>query len=101
MLKSEHYCISRENIAAHELIGLEVRVAQSTDAARKGISGKIVDETKNVFVVEKMDGVEIKLPKAECGFEFSLGNEKVLVDGKKILYRPEQRLKALSRNLHG
>ncbi len=101
MLKSGNYCISRENIMAHEMIGLEVRVAKSTDRGRQGVKGRVVDETKNVFVVENMEGAEMKVPKAECEFEFTLGSEKVLVDGRKILYAPAQRVKALWRGNNG
>ncbi len=78
------------------MIGLNLRVAKSTDRQRIGAQGKVVDETKNVFVVENA-GAEMVLPKNECDFEFDIGNELVLVDGKKIVYRPEQRLKALWR----
>ena len=100
MLKSEKYCITRGNLMAHEMIGLWARVSGSTDKGRQGISGKVVDETRNVFMIES-DGREIAVPKAECGFEFDLGGEKVVVDGRKIVYRPEQRLKALWRELNG
>lgn len=100
MLKGEHYCISRGNIMAHEMIGLSVRVAESTDRARLGITGRVVDETKNVFVIEN-EGREVKVPKAEAVFEFGFGDEKVFVKGKKILYSPEQRTKALWRSVNG
>jgi len=100
MLKGENYCITQENIMAHEMIGLNVRVAKSSDPKRIGIAGKVVDETRNVFVVEK-NGNEMILPKNECEFEFDLAGERVIVDGKMIVYRPEQRLKTLWRSLNG
>ena len=92
MLKTEHYCITRANIAAHELIGLRVRITQSSDESRNGISGTVVDETKNTLTIES-SGKEILAPKAECEFEFELGDEWVFVEGKKIMHRPEMRLK--------
>lgn len=97
MLKGEHYCITRENIISHELIGLDVRVFRSTEKGREGMGGKVVDETKNVLVVER-DGGEKRIPKSECKFEFAIGDEKVVVDGKKIAYRPEQRVKIARGN---
>ncbi|MCH7902134.1 ribonuclease P protein component 1 [archaeon] len=96
MLKTEQYCISAENILSHELIGLEVSVSESTDENRKGIKGKVIDETKNVMVIES-DGIEKVVPKKESEFEFTLGKEKVKVKGDKILYTPEQRVKVLWR----
>ena len=91
-LKTDKYCITKENLAMHELIGLHVKVVKSSEAGRVGSAGKVVDETRNLLVIEK-DGEEKKLPKAECEFEFIVGDEKVLVEGKKISCKPEQRVK--------
>ncbi|MEK6958200.1 MAG: ribonuclease P protein component 1 [archaeon] len=99
MLKGENYCITAENIRAHEMIGLNAKVIGSAERSRIGLSGKIVDETRNTFVIES-HGVEKIVPKAEAVFEFELGKEKVKVDGKDILYRPEARTKALWRNMN-
>lgn len=96
MLKTEQYTITRENILAHELIGLEVSVSNSSDPNKKGIKGKVIDETKNVMVIES-NGIEKVVPKAEAEFEFTLGKEKVKIKGDKILYKPEQRVKILWR----
>jgi len=92
MIKSEHYRISPKNRACHELIGLKAEVVESPDAGRTGLKGVVVDETKNVLVIES-NGVEKRVPKKEAKFEFSLGNESVLVDGKSIAFRPEDRTK--------
>ncbi len=94
MLKTGQYCITAENILSHEYMGLQVRVSNSTDKSRIGLTGKVVDETKNVMIIES-NGIEKKVPKAEAEFEFTLGKEKAKVKGKKILYKPEQRLKIL------
>ncbi len=51
MIVGKNYCINGENFLAHELIGLNVEILNSTDISRK-IMGKIVDETKNVFIIE-------------------------------------------------
>ena len=92
MLKGKNYCISRENIFAHELIGLEATVKCSNDKNKEGLHGKIVDETKNLLVLETEKGLK-SLPKKECVFEFEIGNEKAIVEGKKILDKPEDRVK--------
>ncbi len=96
MLKAEHYCISKENIAVHEIIGLNAMVVGSTDANKIGLRGKIVDETKNTIVVESGKKEKV-LPKKEIVLELSLGNEKVVLNGKKILFRPEERTKKMWR----
>ena len=98
MLKSEHYCITPENILSHELIGLETRV-YSKDKNKQKIKGKVIDETKNLMIIEKNGEIK-KIPKKEVIFEFEIGKKTVKVNGKKILFKPEQRLKVLWRKQH-
>ena len=57
MLKGKNYCITKENLMAHEMIGLEAKIVQSSDSSRLA-SGLVVDETKNTFVLES-SGKEI------------------------------------------
>jgi ribonuclease P protein subunit POP4 len=87
-VKGKGYEINKKNILNHELIGLKVKIVESTDPKRIGAKGKIIDETKNTFVLE--DGKVI--PKHECVFEFDIG-EKISVKGKDIEKKPEDRLK--------
>jgi ribonuclease P protein subunit POP4 len=96
MLESKNYCITKENIAMHEMIGLNVKVFESTDEGRKNMKGKIIDETKNTFTIETSKGEKV-VPKSEVVLEFELGNEKVMIEGKNIEYRPEDRIKAGNR----
>ncbi|MDD3083906.1 MAG: ribonuclease P protein subunit [Candidatus ainarchaeum sp.] len=88
MVKEKKYEINNKNILVHEMIGMNVKVIESSDKQRIGVKGKIIDETKNTFILE---GKKI-IPKKECVFEFDIG-EKVIVNGKDILKRPEERLK--------
>lgn len=92
MIKSKCYEITKENILGHELIGLEIIVIQSTDPKRIGTKGIVVDETQNTFVIIN-DGEEQVIPKKECEFEFNLNGEKVIIKGKEILRRSEDRTK--------
>ena len=93
-LEGKNYRITKQNILCHEMIGLGV------SAKMKGgnLSGKVIGETKNTFSLELGNGREKTAPKKNAVFEFSLGDEKVSVDGKKIMHRPENRLKALWGN---
>lgn len=97
MLKGKNYEITQKNIMSHELVGLGVQVVESTDKNKKGLKGIVVDETKNVLVIDNA-GVEKKVPKKEAVFEFALGSEKAMVDGKKICFRPEDRVKVFWRS---
>ncbi len=44
--------ITKNNIHKHELIGLSAKVISSSDSSLKGISGKIVNETKKTLRIE-------------------------------------------------
>lgn len=85
--------VSRKNILAHELIGLWAEVRDSTDKKRKGLNGMIVDETKNTLRME-IGETEKVLPKKECVFGFRLPDNSIAeVNGKKLCFRPEDRIK--------
>jgi ribonuclease P protein subunit POP4 len=89
-LKGKNYMITDKNIRNHELIGLSVKVVNSSDPGRKNLEGKIIDETKNTLKI--LVGEEEKiLPKKECVFEFNIG-EKVLVNGNEIMKRAQDRI---------
>jgi len=92
MLKGKNYCISKDNLAFHEWIGLQAVVEESSDKNRIGLKGKIVNETKNVVVIETKKG-EKRVPKSEVKLAVKLGTEKVLLDCSKLCQRPEDRIK--------
>ncbi len=92
MLKKKKYCITKENLAVHEWIGLPAVVKESTDKGRIGLRGTIVNETKNLVVIETKKG-EKNLPKREVKLAVKIGKENVLLDCGKGQYRPEDRVK--------
>ena len=100
MLKSKNYCISGQNIACHEWIGLQASVIESTDKSRVGLKGKIVDETKNLVVIETEKG-EKRLPKREVRLVVSIGDEDALLDCGKFGQRPEDRIKYFGGRQNG
>ncbi|MEM2739494.1 MAG: ribonuclease P protein component 1 [Candidatus Bathyarchaeia archaeon] len=85
--------ITPYNIVRHELIGLEVKVSASSNPYLKGISGIVVDETKNMLILEGVDGRIRRVPKPCCKFRFKLPTGVIVeVDGKLIVGRPEERV---------
>jgi len=87
--------ITAQNLGLHELIGLRAKVAQSRSLPHKGLSGMVVDETKNTFVI-RAGNVEKTVPKKGSVFLFTLpSREKVRLEGDKIAYRPYDRPKKL------
>ncbi len=94
MIKGKHYEITTQNFLNHEWIGLEVKVVESSDPQRKELEGIVLDETQNTIILETKEGKKIA-PKKECVFEFNLEGEKILIKGKEVVKRPEDRLKDL------
>jgi len=93
--------ITKENILIHELIGLKVKVINSLSIPYIGLSGTVVDETKNTFVISTKKG-EKRIPKKGCVFLFSLPDKsKVKVVGEHIAFRPYDRPKKIRGMFYG
>jgi ribonuclease P protein subunit POP4 len=81
-----------ESIARHELIGLRVVVKSSTNPDLVGLSGRVVDESKNILLLETERGPK-RIPKEGTSLEFTLPEgQKVWVDGSILASRPENRI---------
>lgn len=88
--------ITPQNVRIHELIGLKARVKQSLSAPHHGISGAVVDETKNTLVIRDKSGKERRVPKRGCTFSFALpGGARAEIGGDSIAHRPFDRPKKL------
>jgi ribonuclease P protein subunit POP4 len=87
--------ISSQNVLRHELIGLDVLVSGAANPCHKGLSGRIIDETKNLLVIDTPHGVKC-VPKMYSIFGIRLpGREHVEIDGSVMVLAPERRI-----NLH-
>ena len=81
---------SAANLTKHEIIGLGVRIDSSTDPTLSGRKGVIVDESRDMLVIES-DGREIRVAKETVTLAFD--EYGFMIDGRKIRYRPEDRIK--------
>lgn len=52
--------ISSKNIFYHELIGLELKVVDSSNPSLIGLSGTVIDETKKTLLIEVKEKVQDK-----------------------------------------
>jgi ribonuclease P protein subunit POP4 len=87
--------ISSRNVLRHELIGLDVLVSGATNPGQNGLSGRIIDETRNLLVIETPKGIK-RVAKLHSVFRVSLpGRELVEIDGSVLVLAPEKRI-----NLH-
>jgi ribonuclease P protein subunit POP4 len=86
--------IKTRTLPQHEFIGLNAIVTDATSNNYIGLAGKVVDETKNMIILEDNKGREIKIPKKGTTFKFTLsGGEEVELYGSLFMYRPEDRIK--------
>lgn len=92
MLEGKNYRITSKNILAHEVIGLRAEIIKSPDLNKAGIKGKVVDETKNLLILETKGGLK-KIPKKEVLIKFWLGKETKEINGKFLVAKPEDRTK--------
>ncbi|MEM2320383.1 MAG: ribonuclease P protein subunit [Candidatus Bathyarchaeia archaeon] len=85
-------------ILQDEFIGLKVRVVKCTNPRCIGLSGTVLDETRNTFKILCRDGGEKILIKENCIFHFTLPDETVVeIDGRALVGRPEDRIKKVVR----
>ena len=71
-----------------ELIGEHVEVSYHTDPSLCGISGTVIDESREMLVISSNGSKKI-ISKRPAKFVFEDGE----LVGKKIAYRPQDRIK--------
>ena len=87
------------NIVQREFIGLEIAVVNSSNPALVGISGRVVNETRNTFTIKQDNKMKV-IAKDTSIFDFILTDETIVeIEGKVIMGRPESRLKKRPRRL--
>jgi ribonuclease P protein subunit POP4 len=87
------------DIIRQEFVGTEIKICKRPQSGHAGISGKIIDETRNTFVIlHKGKKKTIVKDLAIFQFRFSDGT-LVEIDGKLVVGRPEDRLKKHVRRL--
>lgn len=88
------------NILLHEFLGLDVLVVKSSQPSYLGISGRVVDETRNTFLILDNHGMKKTLVKKSTVYQFSLPDKTVVeIDGNALVGRPEERIKKKIRRL--
>jgi ribonuclease P protein subunit POP4 len=83
--------ITAENIALHELIGLDTEIAQSSNLQSVGLKGQVIDETKSMFVLRTKDGIK-KFPKENAVWRFSFDNNEIMLNGSALTKRSFERI---------
>ena len=87
------------SIVQHEFIGLETNVIKSSNPHVVGITGRVVDETRNTLTILH-NGEKKVVIKDTAVFDFVMSDGTVVeIDGNVIMGRPEDRLKKRPRRL--
>jgi len=84
--------MDKDRIVKDELIGRYVTIKECTDPNWINLSGRIIDETKNTFLL-KIGNQNKRIAKNIATFEFGCERKKTVVEGKRLLFRPEDRVK--------
>ena len=75
-----------------EFIGASAEVVAATAHTYVGLRGRIVDETRNTFVLETARG-ERRLPKRCVTLRLSTEKGEATIEGRDVISRPEDRVK--------
>jgi len=82
-----------------EFVGTEVQIAKSSHHGNVGMSGKVVDESRNTFTV-LCEGKRKTIVKDSSVFRFEFSDRTVVeINGKLLAGRPEDRLKKTIKRL--
>ncbi|GEM_PF-782879 len=87
----------RLTIAENGLIGIEAVIINASDRSLIGMQGKIIDETLNTIKIRTKTG-DKTVQKSNVLLKLSY-KKPILVDGKDLIQRPEERIKKWWRKL--
>ncbi len=83
--------MSAKDILRAELIGRHMEIIDARNKSLIGLKGKIIDETKNAFIIE-YGGKRKMILKSHMKMMIGWNGKKILVDGKMLAKRPEDRI---------
>ena len=84
--------VTPRNILRHELIGLDVDVVKSSNDCQSSVSGRVVDESRNILMIKQGE-----IAKQDALFKFRFPKGCVEVEGSALVGRPEDRVKKKSK----
>jgi ribonuclease P protein subunit POP4 len=87
--------ITAANIYAHELVGLRVRVVESTNSSLTGITGTVVIETKNTMTIRSGNNTKQIAKSIAKKIEVTTPTGACFISGSSLIARPEDRVSRL------
>ena len=84
--------ITLKNIVRHELTGMDVRVLKAQNQYLEGISGIVLEETRNMVIIRTGSGVK-QVAKKGAVFRFTLPSGMCVdLTGSVLVMAPEKRI---------
>lgn len=78
----------------HELIGVHIRILDSTSKGLVGLEGKVIDETRALLTLELKGLESVKILKSAITvLSFQREDNRVELSGSELLARPWDRVK--------
>ena len=84
--------MSLHDVLKYEFVGLDVEIVKSKNKTLEGIKGKIIDESRNTFTI-KTENKTKKILKNQIKMMIKIKKNRLIIDGKLLVGRPEDRLK--------
>ena len=89
----------RPDIICCEFVGVDAEITKSRHQNSVGASGKIIDETRNTFIISS-EGKKKVVAKDSSSFRFNFRDGTIVeIHGRLLVGRPEDRLKKNIRRL--
>jgi RNase P/RNase MRP subunit p29 len=88
--------VNCDNLLSKNIIGLQAKIVESTDAALQGVSGTVVFETKNTIFLRK-DSIMRQISKRVAKkLEIDTSYCVCFISGSALIGRPEDRISRLN-----
>ena len=85
--------LTSKNLLSHEIIGLELSVLESSDPTITGLTGTVIDETKNTLFIRMDSGRVIQISKqVATRLQVHTDNGVCFISGSSLIGRPEDRI---------
>tara|TARA_Y100000310_G_C20344890_1_gene651549 strand:- start:305 stop:574 length:270 start_codon:yes stop_codon:yes gene_type:complete len=76
-----------------ELIGKIITITHSNNKTLVNVKGRVIDETQHTLILEDKENKRKRILKNSITFKITHKGEKVIIKGKQIIGRPEERVK--------
>ena len=88
--------VNCHNLLCHEVIGLGVKILESSDSTLQGCDGTIVFETKNTIFIRKDSVVRQVAKRAAKRLQVQTPPCVCFISGSELIGRPEDRVERLN-----